>query len=66
MKKRIGQLYIRKLKSTDKTDTMITAVRMVVFKNGYGLFRHGFKHCLNAARSKFELKKMFFLVGNMR
>jgi len=58
MKQRIGTLYIRRLKPSDKANDLNTAIRMGVYK--YGIFQHGFNgYCCAAGRSKHDLKKSF-------
>lgn len=58
MKQRIGTLYIRRLKPSDKANDWRTAIRMAVCK--FGVFQHGFSgHCCAAGFSKHDLKKSF-------
>ena len=59
MKKSKGLLYIRKLKTADKCESIRTAIRMAYHENGYGLFQHGFKYCLDADKTKRSLKNRF-------
>lgn len=54
-----GVVYIRRLKTSDKTNSIFTAFEMVGRR--YGVFRHGLKAdgCLAAGDSKRALKLRF-------
>ena len=67
MKKRKTKLspYVRRRRPSDKTNSIRTAIRMVYYEKGYGVFFryiHVSKQlCVSADRTKHEMKKRLFI-----
>lgn len=55
-----GTPYLRRLRDSDRGDSIRTAFAMVIFKRGYGMFRRGSPGiCMVAGMSKRDIKNKF-------
>lgn len=55
-------MYIRRIKKTDLADDFRTAIRLAIFRNGYGAFLHGKRNCgvVVVGATKKRVKEQFF------
>lgn len=60
MKNKRGTPYLRKLRNSDRGDSIQTAYAMAVFSKSYGMFRRGYPGvCMMVGISKQNIKKKF-------